>query len=138
MLKPNNVIATTNNRKLEVVNACAATSVATNETNEALANPLLRPMRRISIVAGIVVAIYRRKRHPLVSLLALIAFGLQLIALIIGSGLMYVTMAGGLGAQRIGELYAAVHLIRSTLMAASWVLIMLCVFGWRRIGVPAT
>ena len=56
MLKPNNVIARTNKEKLEVVNACTATSVATNETNEALAKPLLRPMRRISTVAGIVVA----------------------------------------------------------------------------------
>jgi len=53
---PNSIVATINNTKLLADSAFAATSTATTADIDAIANPLLRPTLRISIVAGTVVA----------------------------------------------------------------------------------
>jgi hypothetical protein len=55
MLMPNNIPAPINSKKLLCANATAAMTTAIAADNEAIANPRARPIRRINIVAGIVV-----------------------------------------------------------------------------------
>ena len=56
MFTPKNIEPTMNSTKLDFANAIAAITTPTAADNDAMANPLLRPMRCMSIVAGTVVS----------------------------------------------------------------------------------
>jgi hypothetical protein len=94
----------------------------------------------LTMLVGIVLCIVFWKRHPRVSMLALIAFILLSIDSLFGLALKaWITSfiaSGGMRVSQIGMVSVAVNCLRSVLTVAAWVLIMISIFGWRKVQTP--
>ena len=90
----------------------------------------------VVLLVGVVVALVTWRRHPQVSLLALIAFALQLIQIGGGSLFWYwVTTQASFyqgGGQQRRWLLDMASLGQVCLSAVAWALILFAVFRWRR------
>lgn len=84
-------------------------------------------------LTGLVLAVSRWKRHPRVSLLSTLAFGIFLFNILLGRGIFYwrwnMTEVGNFAATM-----KVVHLANHAsngLSLAAWILLMVALFGWR-------
>lgn len=86
-------------------------------------------------VAGILIAIFRWSHHPKVSLAALAAFGLLLVALVVRMGAMIWLLAGresGMGFAAGQAVFSWISFGTVVLDLVAWVLLMMALYGWRR------
>lgn len=85
-------------------------------------------------VVGIIIALVRWKRHPVVSMVALIAFVLLLGSRLISSGLFayqYWQTSQNAGAPSFMDIYRFVQPVLVLLGFLSQALMILAIFGWR-------
>jgi hypothetical protein len=87
-------------------------------------------------LAGMVVALVTWQRHPMVSLLTLIALALFALLALGGTlGFVWVVNQSGGAAER-AWLLSAIGLVRAVVGTAAWVLLLVAVFGWRQPPAP--
>ena len=91
------------------------------------------------ITGMILAAVYWRK-HPWVSLTALIGLGIFFLESVVGLGqgvlLQYRPFSEGMSFQQIGIIYTAIGIIRTAAVTAAWILILVAIFGWRNASRP--
>jgi hypothetical protein len=105
-----------------------------------LPNFLMNVPFYLTMLVGMVLCIVFWKRHPMVSMLALIAFIILIIDSLFGLALTaWITSSatgGGMKVSQIGVVSAAVNCLRSILNVTAWVLVMISIFGWRKAQTP--
>jgi hypothetical protein len=88
------------------------------------------------LLVGMLLAGINWRKHPRVSLLAMVGIGLILISALVasflGSSLPLFLHTRGLPARFMGTVLLVVNLARSLITATGWVLILWALFGWRR------
>jgi hypothetical protein len=91
-------------------------------------------------LGGMVIAVVTWRRHPMVSLLALLSLALFFVLSVGGAFLFVWLVTRPVGDIERASLLSAVGLIRGALAAAGWVVLLVAVFGWRRppVSVPPT
>lgn len=92
-------------------------------------------------IAGIVLALAGWRKHPNVSLLAVLAFGTN-IALALIQPLVWRYVVSELASRADGEaqrqiLFASFHFVWCCLHAIPWLLVLAAIFGWRRPPAPS-
>ena len=84
---------------------------------------------------GIAIAISRRRQHPGVSLLAILALTIQIfltVATRISSLLLPLTLKDrGWSTAQIGQVFFAQSVIVALLQTAVWIMVVYAIFGWR-------
>lgn len=89
-------------------------------------------------LAGIVLAVVRRPRHPRVSLCITIALVVLLLvsisATIFAATVPLIVLRNGWTASQLGAIFAFVNGSARLIDAAAWVLVLVAAFGWR--GMP--
>jgi hypothetical protein len=93
-------------------------------------------------LAGIVIALITWKKHPRVSLLAVVALAILLILNLVGSALnmllpLYLQQSG-VGFSQIGIINIARGIVQALVVALAWSLILAAMFGWRKAEAPRT
>jgi hypothetical protein len=105
-----------------------------------LPNFLMNVPFYLVMLVGIILCIVFWKKHPMVSMLALIAFILLIIDSLVGvalTGWITSTAAGGgLDPRQIGIASMTVSCVRSLLSVAAWILLLFSIFGWRKVQMP--
>lgn len=89
----------------------------------------------LALLAGIILALVRWRKHPRISLLALLGFGTLLLLSLVFTGLA-AWLPGwliqrGLAAARLGRYIAVLNGLRSLLAAVGWVFLIAAVFSGR-------
>jgi hypothetical protein len=88
------------------------------------------------LLVGIVLAATTWRKHPRVSMLALVGIGLifltALVSTFLGSSFPLYLHTRGLPARFMGIVLLVVNLALSLLRAFGWVLVLWALFGWRR------
>jgi hypothetical protein len=87
-------------------------------------------------VVGIILAILRWSAHPRVSFMALVAFGLLLLSSIVRMGYLFWLIGGqesGLTSYNAHALMTWINLSMTGLELIGWVLLMMALFGWRKV-----
>jgi len=91
-------------------------------------------------LVGVIFAALRWKRHPRVSLFAILALVLTMFLSIVAMSFSIILPLymhrDGMPAERISIFIGVWSLVTSTLQAGCWVLLLIALFGWR--GEPAT
>jgi hypothetical protein len=82
-------------------------------------------------LVGMLLALTRWRRHPIPSLLALIAFTLFLMSAISGTLLSNWAILGDHPNLERGWLLSAISLVRTGISTVAWILLLLALFGWR-------
>jgi hypothetical protein len=83
-------------------------------------------------VIGVVLAMSRWRRHPRVSLFALLAFGLMLVSRFQSVLLPPIMSNYGWTADQMGSIfYAVTGLISGLTSAVAWAFVLCAIFGWR-------
>jgi hypothetical protein len=86
-------------------------------------------------LVGIILCAARWQRHPTVSLLALLGFGLLLVQSLVGTFLFYWVVRqqsdAGWTSQQLSSYLTALNLARTAVSSVAWVLILVALFGWR-------
>jgi hypothetical protein len=83
-------------------------------------------------VSGVVLALSRWRRHPRVSLFALLAFGIMLISRFQSVLLPPIMINYGWTADQSGPIFLAVNgLISGLTSAVAWAFVLCAIFGWR-------
>ncbi|HEV2666430.1 MAG TPA: hypothetical protein VG324_16045 [Blastocatellia bacterium] len=86
-------------------------------------------------VIGIALALLRWRRHPQVSLFALIAFAISIINMVVNRFLtvwLPMTMRdSGWTTVQIGTMFSAIGTITALIAAAAWAMVLCAIFGWR-------
>jgi hypothetical protein len=83
-------------------------------------------------VIGVVVALSRWRRHPRVSLFALLAFAVMLVSRFVGVALPPIAHAYGWTEDEIRPIYSlAVALFTTLTSAVAWAFVLCAIFGWR-------
>lgn len=89
----------------------------------------------LTLLAGVVLALVFWRRHPMVSLFALIAFAVVLGDILVGPalsvGLSQLLMRTDADAHRFEIAWTALAAVRNLVLACTWGLMVVCVFGWR-------
>ncbi len=85
----------------------------------------------ITMISGIGIALFRRRRHNSVSACAAAGLGIMLLASV-GSQVAAFIMSRGMSPQDFANVYPVINIIVSILKTAAWVLILMAVFGWRK------
>lgn len=86
-------------------------------------------------LVGIALAVVFWRRHPRVSLLAIIALALFLLGALVGAPvslwLPMMMQERGLSPSRIGLMLTGVAVAQSLLSAVLWGIVIAAIFGWR-------
>jgi hypothetical protein len=83
-------------------------------------------------VIGVVFALSRWRRHPRVSLFALLAFGIMLVSRFQGVLLPPIMMNYGWTEDQIGPIFfTVINLITGLTSAVAWAFVLCAIFGWR-------
>jgi hypothetical protein len=94
----------------------------------------------LTMLVGIILCIVFWKRHPKVSLLALIAFIILIVDSLVGMALTaWITMtaaSGKMDGQQFGIVSVTVNCFQSLLTVAAWVMLLFSIFGWRKAQTP--
>ncbi len=92
------------------------------------------PVLIVWLVGGVLALVHWR-RHPRVSLLALIALGVFFIQMLVGTYLsIWLPMTlvrQGMSAAQMGLIMMARGVVQSLVSAVAWALLIAAVFGWR-------
>jgi hypothetical protein len=87
-------------------------------------------------LAAIILAVINWRRHPRISLLTLIAFGMFFVAALVGTALIsWLPLAlheRGLPGGQMGNVVLIANFLRGLFDAAAWVLLVAAIFGWRQ------
>lgn len=87
-------------------------------------------------LAGIVIAIYNRRRYPQAAVLTLIAVLLFLFTSLAGTAfntwLPFALHARGMAASRMGLIAGIISIVRAILNAIAFGLLLAAIFGWRQ------
>jgi hypothetical protein len=94
------------------------------------------PMAPIFLIwiIGIIWAIARWRRHPQVSMLCVLGFGMMIISQFVGamSWLFFIRTATGANIQETIEGYLLMlRLFNGAITSIGWAMILLAIFGWR-------
>jgi hypothetical protein len=89
----------------------------------------------IAWAIGIVLALARWKRHPRVSLFALVAFVVMIVTTIITS-VLYIWLPmtirnSGWSVAQISTILAGVGIVSTVIQAVAWAMVLWAIFGWR-------
>ena len=82
--------------------------------------------------AGIVAALITWRRHPPVSTLALLGFGLLLVNVLVGCGLHVWMILGDGDISERAQLHAVLSFLRSLAAVLAHALVIAAIFGWRK------
>jgi hypothetical protein len=86
-------------------------------------------------VIGIALALSRWKRHPKVSLFAIIAFvvmiGSSVIFRVISAMGPMMMAQSGWAPSEMGPVFAVIGIVSTLITAVAWALILCAIFGWR-------
>lgn len=87
-------------------------------------------------LAAIILAVIHWRRHPRVSLITLIAFGMFFVAALVGTALIsWLPLAlheRGLPGSQMGNVVIIANFLRGLFDAVAWILLVAAIFGWRR------
>lgn len=86
-------------------------------------------------LVGIILALVWMKRHPAVSIMAIIAFilfGFTTVAGVIKGFLPVIMNYSGANFSRIATITGFANIILTVINLIGWILIVIAVFGWRR------
>ena len=78
----------------------------------------------VAWLVGVILAIVRWKKHPSVSLMALIAF---VILFLLGTVSLFIAARNGVNLGRPG-----IAFLEALIRAGAWGLVLAAVFGWRK------
>src|SRR6266403_2171740 len=84
---------------------------------------------------GIIIAVVTWRKHPHVSLLAAVAFALQILQSTVGMLIFYAMTQGGIagvGAWERGWFMDVASFVQVGISAIAWALILVAIFRWRR------
>lgn len=97
---------------------------------------LLQMPLYLVLLAGIILAAVKWRKHPRVSILAIAGFGLIILTTLLGSyvgtSLPVYLHTRGMPASSMGIVLMAVNLISIIFTATGWALIVWALFGWRQ------
>lgn len=90
----------------------------------------------LTLLVGVVFAIVRWPSHPKVSLMAVLGLSSQLLLSMVGLAVstllpQYLHADHGMGFVEVGRVLAAWSIVMSLMQAASWVLVIVAIFGSR-------